>query len=163
MAEVGKKTPAGAELRMADIPADAGQGMGCFENLHGYENGHEFVKALGLAINRYYGTAFPAFIEHVLKNRESLRDSLADARLRFEKATLTSAASGQAQRVAARFALGGAADELATDWGITGWQPGEAMQAAMTNFRAWLHSFDGEGNKEDRAMLEQGAPFLGIA
>lgn len=160
VAEAGKRTPAGAELRMADIPADAGQGMGCFENLHGFENGHEFAKALGVVVNKYYGTAFPAFIEHVLKNRESLRDSLADVRLKFEKATLTIAASGQAQRVAARFALAGAAGELATDWGITGWQPGEAMQAAMTCFKAWLQAFGGEGNKEERSMIEQVRHFL---
>lgn len=160
VAEVGKKTPAGAELRMADIPADAGHGLGCFENLHGFENGHEFAKALGAMVNKYYGTAFPAFIEHVLKNRESLRDSLADARLKFEKATLTSEASGQAQRVAARFALAGAAGELATEWGITGWQPGEAMQAAITCFKAWLQAFGGEGSKEDRAMIEQVRHFL---
>jgi uncharacterized protein (DUF927 family) len=160
VAEVGKKTPAGAELRMADVPADAGQGMGCFENLHGHDNGHEFAKALGAVVNKYYGTAFPAFIERVLKNRESLRDSLADARLKFEKATLTNKASGQAQRVAARFALAGAAGELATDWGITEWQPGEAMQAAITCFKAWLQAFGGEGNKEERAMIEQVRHFL---
>jgi len=160
VAEVGKKTPAGAELRMADVPADAGHGLGCFENLHGFENGHEFAKALGLVVNKYYGVAFPAFIERVLKNRESLRDSLADARLKFEIATLTSAASGQAQRVAARFALAGAAGELATDWGITGWPPGEAMQAAITCFKAWLQAFGGEGNKEERAMIYQVRHFL---
>ena len=160
VAEAGKKTPAGAELRMADIPADAGHGLGCFENLHGFENGHEFAKALGVAVNRYYGTAFPAFIEHALKHRETLRDSLTDARQRFEKATLTQAASGQAQRVAARFALVGAAGELATDWGITGWPPGEAMQAGITCFKAWLQAFGGEGNKEERAMVEQVRHFL---
>ena len=160
VAEVGKKTPAGAELRMADIPADAGHGLGCFENLHGFENGHEFAKALGVAVNKYYGTAFPAFIEHVLKNRESLRPSLADARLKFEKATLTSEASGQAQRVAARFSIAGAAGELATEWGVTGWAPGEAMQAAIICFKAWLQAFGGEGSKEDRAMIDQVRHFL---
>ncbi len=160
VAEAGKKTPAGAELRMADIPADAGQGLGCFENLHGFENGHEFAKALNAAVNKYYGAAFPAFIEQVLKHRETLRESLFDARQKFEKATLTNAASGQAQRVAARFALAGAAGELATDWGITGWPPGEAMQAAITCFKAWLQGFGGEGDKEQRAMLEQVRHFL---
>lgn len=160
VAEVGKRTPTGAELRMADIPADAGQGMGCFENLHGYANGHEFAKALGVTVNKYYGTAFPAFVEQILKNRESLRDSLADARLKFEKATLTSAASGQAQRVGARFALVGAAGELASHWGITGWQQGASMQAAMTCFKSWLQAFGGEGNKEERAMIEQVRHFL---
>jgi uncharacterized protein (DUF927 family) len=160
VAEAGKKTPAGAELRMADIPADAGQGLGCFENLHGFENGHEFAKALGAAVNKYYGTAFPAFIESVLKHRETLRESLFDARQTFEKATLTQAASGQAQRVAARFALAGAAGELATEWGITGWEPGASMQAAITCFKAWLQAFGGESNREERAMIEQVRHFL---
>lgn len=160
VAEVGKKTSTGAELRMADIPADAGHGMGCFENLHSYANGHEFTKALGVTVNKYYGTAFPAFVEQILKNRESLHGSLADARLKFEKATLTSAASGQAQRVGARFALAGAAGEMATHWGITGWQPGASMQAAMTCFKSWLQAFGGEGNKEERAMIEQVRHFL---
>jgi uncharacterized protein (DUF927 family) len=160
VAESGKKTPAGAELRMADIPADAGQGLGCFENLHGFDNGHEFAKALGAAVNKHYGTAFPAFIESVLKHRETLRESLFDARQTFEKATLTHAASGQAQRVAARFALAGAAGELATGWGITGWEPGAPIQAAITCFKAWLQAFGGEGNKEERAMIEQVRHFL---
>jgi len=160
VAESGKKTPAGAELRMADIPADAGQGLGCFENLHGFDNGHEFAKALNGVVSKYYGTAFPAFIEAVLKHRETLRESLFDARQMFEKATLTQAASGQAQRVAARFALAGAAGELATEWGITGWDPGASMQAAITCFKAWLQAFGGEGNKEERAMIEQVRHFL---
>lgn len=34
MAEGGKRTRTGQEVRMADIPADAGQGMGAFECLH---------------------------------------------------------------------------------------------------------------------------------
>jgi uncharacterized protein (DUF927 family) len=145
---------------MADIPADAGQGLGCFENLHGFVNGHEFAKALGASVNKYYGTAFPAFIESVLKHRETLRESLFDARQTFEKATLTQSASGQAQRVAARFALAGAAGELATEWGVTGWEPGASMQAAITCFKAWLQAFGGEGNKEERAMIEQVRHFL---
>ncbi|MBX9916899.1 MAG: DUF927 domain-containing protein [Nitrosomonas sp.] len=160
VAEAGKKTHAGAELRMADIPADAGQGLGCFENLHGFDNGHEFAKALNGVVSKYYGTAFPAFIEAVLKHRETLRESLFSARQKFEKATLTQAASGQAQRVAARFALAGAAGELATDWGITGWQPGASMQSAITCFKAWLQAFGGEGNREERAMIEQVRYFL---
>lgn len=160
VAEGGKKTPAGAELRMADIPADAGQGLGGFENLHGFQGGSEFSKGLKAAAGKYYGTAFPAFIESVLKHRKTLRESLFAARQTFEKATLTQAASGQAQRVAARFALAGAAGELATEWGVTGWEPGASMQAAITCFKAWLQAFGGEGNKEERAMIEKVRHFL---
>ena len=39
MAEGMKRTRTGQEVRMADIPVDAGAGLGAFENLHGIESG----------------------------------------------------------------------------------------------------------------------------
>lgn len=160
MAEVGKKVHAGQELRLADIPADAGAGLGCFEQLHGKAGGHEFANALAAAMGKYYGTAFPAFVQKALAEREQLGASLREAQAAFEKVTLTDRASGQARRVAARFALVGAAGELATSWGITGWEPREAMQAAGACFKAWMEGRGGEGNQEERAMLAQVREFL---
>jgi uncharacterized protein (DUF927 family) len=160
MAEVGKKVHAGQELRMADIPADAGAGLGCFEELHGFAGGHEFARALSAATGKYYGTAFPAFVQRSLSEREQLGTSLREAQVAFEKAALTDTASGQARRVAARFAMIGAAGEFATQWGITGWNAGEAMKAAQACFMAWLAAFGGEGNQEQRAMLKQVRRFL---
>ncbi len=160
MAEAGKKVHAGQELRMADIPADAGAGLGCFERLHDHPNGHEFANALAAAMGKYYGTAFPAFVRRALSERERLCTSLREAQAAFEKAALTHQASGQARRAAARFALVGAAGEFATKWGITGWNAGEAMKAAQACFAAWLGSYGGEGNQEQRAMLKQVRRFL---
>ena len=138
MAEVGKKVHAGQELRMADIPADAGAGLGCFEELHDQPNGHEFAKAFAAVMGKYYGTAFPEFVRQALAARETLETSLKEAQAVFERAALTGTASGQARRAAARFALVGAAGEFATDWGITGWNAGESMKAAQSCFKAWL-------------------------
>jgi uncharacterized protein (DUF927 family) len=160
MAAAGNKVHAGQELRMADIPADAGAGMGCFEQLHGKAGGHEFANALAAAMGKYYGTAFPAFVQRALSEREQLMSSLREAQEAFEKAVLTSQASGQARRMAARFGLMGAAGEFATDWGITGWKAGEAMKAAQVCFAAWLGSYGGEGNQEQRAMLKQVRRFM---
>ncbi len=160
MAEAGKKVHAGQELRMADIPADAGAGLGCFEELHSKAGGHEFANALAAAMGKYYGTAFPAFVRRALSERERLSTSLREAQAAFEKAALTHQASGQARRAAARFALVGAAGEFATEWGITGWNAGEAMKAAQVCFAAWLGSYGGEGNQEQRAMLKQVRRFM---
>ena len=41
-------------------------------------------------------------------------------------------------RVCERFALIAAGGELATQYGVTGWPPGEAGQAATRCFQAWL-------------------------
>lgn len=69
-------------------------------------------------------------------------------------------ASGQVARVAARFALVGVAGELATEAGLTGWEPGESEQATKACFEAWLLARGGAGNGEVTAMLRQVRGFL---
>ena len=160
MGEAGKQTKAGQELRLAEIPADAGAGLGVFENLHGAANGSEFAKALDRAIARHYGAPWLAFIERVTNEGDALAELLRAACKSFEANLLTDAAAGQARRVAARFALVGAAGELATKWGITGWQAGEAMKAAGAMFDAWLANRGGEGKHEEREALTQVRTFL---
>jgi uncharacterized protein (DUF927 family) len=78
----------------------------------------------------------------------------------FASRYLTEDASGQARRVADRFGLVGAAGELATKLGITGWTPGEAIVAAGRCFEDWLALRGGEGNQEERAMVSQVRGFL---
>lgn len=160
MGEVGKTPRAGQELRLAEIPADAGAGLGVFENLHGYANGADFAKALDRAVRKHYGTAFHAFVSELVGNQTSIPELAREAQRKFEAACLDAAAHGQARRVAARFALVGAAGEMATKWGVTAWEPGEAMQAAVTCFRAWLGRRGGQGNQEERVMLQQVREFL---
>ena len=69
-------------------------------------------------------------------------------------------ASGQVERVGARFALVGAAGELATQAGLTGWPAGEAEWAAKACFDAWLASRGGIGNGEVMSMLRAVRRFL---
>jgi uncharacterized protein (DUF927 family) len=160
MGEANRQTRAGQELRLAEIPADAGAGLGVFENLHDAANGSEFAKLLDQRMRRQHGTAWPVFLERLAEARAEVADTLHDAQKVFERRFLTEAASGQARRVAARFALVGAFGEIATDWGITGWQAGEAMLAAGTCFQAWLNNRGGEGRQEERAQLDQVREFL---
>ena len=58
-------------------------------------------------------------------------------------------------RVAARFGLIGAAGELATAAGLTGWPEGEALAAATRCFHDWLHQRGGVGNAEEARALGQ--------
>jgi uncharacterized protein (DUF927 family) len=155
MAEAGKMVRAGQELRLAEIPADAGAGLGVFESLHDLENGSSFAKALDVATRKQHGTAFAAFLDRLTKSLDGIGDELHKAMKVFEERFLSNEASGQARRVAHRFALVGAAGELATGWEITGWEPGEAMAAAGRCFKDWLAGRGGEGNQEERAMLAQ--------
>jgi uncharacterized protein (DUF927 family) len=160
MGEVGKTPRAGQELRLAEIPADAGAGLGVFENLHDYQNGADFAKALDKAARRYYGTAFHAFVSELVQRQTTIPEVVREAQRKFDAACLDVAAHGQARRVAGRFALVGAAGELATKFGVTSWNPGEAMQAAVVCFKAWLTRRGGQGNQEERAMLQQVREFI---
>ena len=160
LGEIGKTPRAGQELRLAEIPADAGAGLGVFENLHDFASGSEFAKALDRAARRYYGTAFHAFLAKLIQHHVDVPELVREAQRKFEAVCLNEAAHGQARRVAGRFALVGAAGEMATKWGITGWQPGEAIKAARLCFEAWLNRRGGQGNQEERAMLSQIREFL---
>lgn len=156
MAEANRKAKAGQEIRLLEIPADAGAGLGCFENLHGHANGAEFARALDSVSRKYHGTAWPAYLDGITRQRDKLPDLLRAVQHRFESEYLTAQAEGQARRAAARFALIAAAGELATKLGLTGWPEGAALQAAATCFRAWLaRRPSGEGNSEERSMLAQ--------
>lgn len=160
MGEAGKSPRAGQEIRLAEIPADAGAGLGIFEELHGYTGGAELSKALTEAARRNYGGAFVAFLERLVRHQHEVADMVKEAQRKFQAAYLTDQAHGQARRVADRFALVGAAGELAQRWGIVPWEPGEAMKAARTCFDAWLARRGGEGNQEERAALRQVREFL---
>lgn len=160
MSEAGKSPRAGQDARLAEIPADAGKGLGIFENLHGYQGGAEFSKALTDAARTNYGGPFLAYLAELVKHQSTVADTVKEAQRKFQAACLTIEAHGQARRVADRFALFGAAGELATKWGITGWEPGEAMSAARTCFEAWKARRGGEGNQEERAALAAVREFL---
>jgi len=59
-----------------------------------------------------------------------------------------------------RFTVSPAAGELATGYGLTGWNEGEAIIAAKTCFDAWLEGFGGTGDREQRALLEHVRAFF---
>lgn len=160
MARVGKKANTGQEIRLADIDADAGAGMGAFEVLHDQPSPAALALAVKDAATKYHGAVGVAWLRAVVAGRTNLADFLS-ARIRaFVQDAAPGDAAGQVLRVARRFALVAAAGELATGHGLTGWTDGEATTAARKCFAAWLESFGGTGNREERAMLSQVRAFF---
>jgi len=160
MAQAGKRANAGQEVRLADMAADAGQGMGAFEDLHQHATPPALALALKDAASRYYGTAGLEWLQYLAANRQTCAASVTERVAKFTGIACQDNASGQVVRVARRFALIAAAGELATECGITGWPYGEANKAAYACFDAWLAGFGGNGNREERALLEQVRAFF---
>jgi len=160
MAQAGRRTHAGQEIRMADIPVDAGAGFGAFEELHGRTGGHELSRDLCEAAGLYYGTAGPAFVQKIIEHRHEISAMVKTRMTAFAEENLPGSASGQARRAAARFGLVVAAGEIATRWGLTGWPVGEAERAAARCFGDWLKARGGAGNLEVTTLLQQVRKFF---
>jgi putative DNA primase/helicase len=160
MAEGMKRIKVGQETRMADIPADAGAGMGAFENLHGHEGGSAFARHITGQAASVYGATGRAWLEHLTATADTLKARIRAAAAALGAQIVPEAASGQVERVGARFALVGAAGEMATAAGLTGWPKGESERAARACFEAWLAARGGIGNGEVVAMLRKVRGFL---
>lgn len=160
MARAGRKANAGQEIRLADIDADAGAGMGAFEVLHDQPSPAALAVAMKDAATRYYGAVGLAWLRRIVSDRPMLADLITGGIRQFVEETAPPNAAGQVLRVARRFALVAVAGELSTYYGLTGWKEGEAIQAAQKCFSVWLESFGGTGNREERAMLSQVRAFF---
>jgi putative DNA primase/helicase len=144
-AEVGKETKKGQEVRLLDIAADAGGGMGLFENVHSFNTPAEFANYLKTVTRQHHGTPIQKFLSLVTASKgeiESEARSIMDA---FTKLVTPNNVSGEVPRAIRRFAIVAAAGEIATLRKLTGWKPGESIAAAERCFHAWMEhrrSFD---------------------
>jgi len=163
MAEAGKTAKGGQMARLPAIPADAGAGMGTLETLHHHTSGQAFADAMKASTRRCYGTAGQAFLEK-LASPEEQQTIRAEVRAHIAKALahmgIPDGAAEEVGRVAARFALVAFSGELATRYGVTGWQAGEAFRAARRCFREWLAENNTGQAADDRALFAQVAAFM---
>jgi len=161
MAEAGKRIRAGQELRMVDMPADAGAGLGLFETVHDHEGGAALAQHLAKACETTHGTLGRAWLEWLTAHSAEWPRQL---RLDVDALTLDyvpDTADGQVQRAGRRFALVAAAGELATREGLTGWKPGEVTEGVRRCFLAWVGArAAGFGSSERTEALRQVRAWL---
>lgn len=162
MAEGGKRARAGQELRLADVPADAGAGLGIFDTLHQHGHGAELATALAEACDAFHGSVGRTYLEWLVANMATLPERLRQAVDALAADWIKAGDSGQVQRVGRRFALVAAAGELATEAGLTGWPVGEATRGAKACFDAWVDARGGTGHQEAAQMISQVRAFIAM-
>ena len=161
MAEGGKKAKAGQEVRLVDLEADAGNGFGLFDTLHGHQHGAALSTAIKTGAARHHGHAVLEFAAVLAEGAEKWPDHIRQEIDFFVQNCLPDAESGgQVHRVCERFALIAVAGELATSNHITGWQPGEALDAVQRCFAEWLNARGATTNSEPAAMIEAVRSFI---
>jgi len=162
MGRAGKRSNAGQEVRLADIEADAGAGLGAFETLHDHPTGAALSLALKDAAAQHHGAVGVEWLRRVVADRACLAEQAGDLVREFVAEHTRPDAPGQVIRVARRFGLVAAAGEIATGQGLTGWRGGEAFEAVGKCFAAWLDGFGGDSSREDRALLAQVRAFFEV-
>ena len=70
----GKTPKAGQLLRILSIPALPEGGYGLFEDIHDFKNSAAFAINLKSAVQKYHGTAFPAFARAAIADYDNIKD-----------------------------------------------------------------------------------------
>ncbi|EJM75737.1 DNA/RNA helicase, superfamily II [Pseudomonas sp. GM49] len=153
MAEGGKRSRAGQEIRLLDIPAR--RTFGAWDELHGLPGGREFSDAIQRASVTHYGHIGPAFIHKLLECGEA--DDLPAVLAKLCESYPSD--SGQESRAAERFAIVAMAGELAIEWGLLPAPAGAARDAMLVLFDAWRNS-RGQGQGEDATIRASLCDFI---
>lgn len=159
LAILNLRSKAGQEVRLIDLYV-SNQRYGCFQELHGFENGSKFAKHLSEAASKTYGVAGYEFMNRLVENYDQAINLIKDSLKDFIEAHSNSTDSGQIHRVLQKFALVSAAGELATQWGITGWPFGTAARACSELFQLWVSQRGGKQNLEETQIRDHISLFF---
>lgn len=137
MQSAGDITKAGQEVRMIDLDAVVGQ-YGVFDCLlDGFNGSKQQAETLQEYTANYYGVAGIKFLEEITQNKDNARNVFEEVRKEFIKNETPKDANSQASRAINRFAIVAGGGELATYFGITGWEASEAYRGARACFNSW--------------------------
>lgn len=154
----GGRVMAGQQVRVLELPADAGSGHGVFDHLAGFASGQALADHLKAAAAVHFGHPLRVFLRKLVEERPF------DRIRRFVEALVAemtpAGADGQVRRAAARFAVIAAGGETARRFGIVPWAEGEAIGAAKRLFREWLAARGGSEPAEIAAGLTAVRHFI---
>jgi putative DNA primase/helicase len=153
MGEVGHRPKSGQSVRLLDILAK--RTHGAFDQLHDHHDGRSFSDHLKSIVQASYGHLGPAFVEVLL----GMQGSISERVEALAQDDGFSADTGLQGRAAKALVLIGLAGEIATEHGLTGWQPSEALHAASEAFQAWK-AYQGESQSEHQQILESVRSFI---
>lgn len=122
--DAGVQKMLGEEVRLVDVPADAGFGIGIYESLPNGLASSEYADALQEYVKKDYGVAETAFLKCITEDLEKsgvdkIKEKIKAAMQEFlEYINIDKRSKGFEIRLAKRFALAYAGGKLAADYGI---------------------------------------------
>jgi uncharacterized protein (DUF927 family) len=151
----------GQQVRLIDVPADAGAGFGVFDSCGVYGDAKALADAIKLAAQSNYGTAGPEFVRRVLADGwEDCAVAITAAVNAFRDQYAPQDADPQVLRACDTFALVAVAGELARGFAVVPWPQGEAWEAARRCFNDWFENREGKEAAEVQAAIAQVRLFI---
>lgn len=160
LSKTKERAYAGQELRLLDLQANQGQGLGCWRELHGAPGAAAFSEQIRAAASTHYGHALPLFVERILERETELLTAHAEVKAAFLAEALRARDHGQIRRAAHRFADVAAAGELASLLDVVPWPRHEAAQSVLAIFNEWADAFGRALPREDRDVIRTVRRFL---
>ena len=153
------KPKAGQLVRVIDIPAQVKNAYGCFEDLHGFENGldgEKFAEKIKEVCGENYGIAGREFIKAIIDNDlEKSKKLLKSHRDNFS-VSVAEKFDGQVKRVANRFGLVYASLAIGIELGILSKLTKEmAAKSVKHCFFDWLNDRGTTGSFESHSIVNQ--------
>ncbi|AEP10479.1 conserved hypothetical protein [Micavibrio aeruginosavorus ARL-13] len=153
--EGGGRVKAGQSMRLLDLPTKRKYGV--FDDLHGFDHGAALSEYISSEALLNYGHAGRVYLERLTHDDRNFSERL--RQIKSLPGFQANGAEGQDKRAAGRFALIALAGELATEYGITGWPPGIATEAAIIGYHTWKAQ-RGEGSDEKRQIFSTLLDFI---
>jgi uncharacterized protein (DUF927 family) len=159
--ETRQRVRSGQQVRLIDVPADAGAGFGVFDSCGIYGDAKALADAIKLAAQSNYGTAGPEFVRRLLVDGgEDCDVNITAAVNAFRDQYAPQDADPQVLRVCDTFALVAVAGELARHLKVVPWTQKEALKATVRCFKDWLDSRDGKEAGEVQAAIARVRLFI---
>lgn len=164
MRKIGQEFKGGMEVRMLNIPSDAGKGYRVYETLHDQPDDNALSVLLAQACAANGGHVGPAFLAAFVGAVQADRDGLVRAWSASREAFIAKAAgrdaAGPVKRAASRFALVAWVGEFAIAADALPWPAGHAEWAAATCFEAWVKARGHTGDSDTAAAVDRLRLFL---
>ena len=160
MREDGRTPKVGQDVRMVDIPVTPEGLDQAFECWDGFPSSKALADHLRIATRQHFGAAARAFLGRLCALPEQDLLTLEGRKVAWARGHLPKGADSQVGRVVDRFALVALAGELAAEWGVVPWPPGNAQWAAEGCLNAWLWQRGGIGAGEQERGLAAVLGFI---
>jgi putative DNA primase/helicase len=109
---------------------------------------------------QHYGSPLRAWLDLLTTKRSEVERAVRNFQADFLKRNVPAGTCGEVSRGAQRFALIAAAGEIATEAGITGWQPEEGVNGVVRCYQSWLDLRGTSGATDTKAGISQVRQFL---